>query len=98
MIHEILGVPEQCIRWNFNLGFDSQVYLWSPYPLREMIQDIDLDIKCEWTAADGKKGGVWVKKPKTDWKQSEDINEHIDIEYPAPYTPCFGKKGISISP
>jgi hypothetical protein len=98
MIHEILGVPEQCIRWHYNDGCDSQILLWTPCPLREIINEKVSDIICEWWSADGKKGGVWVKKPKSDWKQSEDINEYIDIEYPAPYTPSFGKRGISISP
>ena len=96
MIYEILGVPEECIRWHFNDMFDSQLLVWTPRPLREMINEKISDIVCEWWSADGKKGGVWVKKPKTEWKQSEEINEYIDIEYPAPYTPSFGKGGLSI--
>jgi hypothetical protein len=96
IIHELLGLPEQCIRWHFNLEHESQIYLWSPYPLREMINEKFSDIVCEWWSADGKTGGVWVKKPKTEWGQSEDINDYITVKYPVPYIPCFEKKGIVI--
>jgi len=96
IIHEIIGVPEQCIRWHYNFGCDSQILLWTPFPLREMVDEKFSDIVCEWWSSDGKIGGVWVKKPKADWKQSENINEYIDVEYPAPYTRSFGKGGIVI--
>ena len=95
-IYEYLEIPESCIRWHYNLGYDSQVLVWTPKPLREMMSEKFTDIVCEWWSADGKRGGRWVKKPKSDWRHPSPYEDFIDIDYPAPYIPCFGKDGTLI--